>query len=180
MFLKYNLPFPEIYENIKDEILFENVAKGRQGAIIASNINEQIPIIRSTTKYHVAAQKFPVGIYNLIDDINQISNLDLNFNNALVERYSEKYKKMGFHTDIQLDMHPNSYIALVSFYDNLDTECSHEACRQLIIKNKDTLEEEAIELEHGSVILFSHETNSQYLHKIVLQNSTEENNWLGI
>lgn len=70
---------------------------------------------------------------------------------------------------------PESYIAIYSCYENPNTT----SFRTLEIKDKDSNEEFSIPMNHNSVILFSVETNSKYLHRIVL-NDTLESNWIGI
>jgi hypothetical protein len=73
-------------------------------------------------------------------------------------------------------------IALYSCYNNVNVDDNNK--RKLVIKNKETNEiENKIILDHNSVILFSVETNSKYLHKIVLEHNNkinEEIEWLGL
>jgi len=65
---------------------------------------------------------------------------------------------------------------LFSCYDNPDTK----DIRTLKIKDKITGELSEISLTHNSIILFSVKTNSNYLHKIVLDKSYADDKWLGI
>lgn len=107
----------------------------------------------------------------IIDQIKEISQLPLKFNNAMIEIYDETYTKMKFHTDQSLDLLENSYICLFSCYKYSDSNI-----RKLIIKNKNQLTTDTIDLHNNSFVIFSTETNKQFLHKII--GNTKE--WLGI
>jgi hypothetical protein len=107
---------------------------------------------------------------------------------------------MGFHSDQSLDLDKNSYICVYSCYNNAETK----NLRKLRIKKKQPSNEcnarnnecnnhFDIILEHNSIVMFSVDTNSKYLHSIILENdlshlphlsqSTQlesDNLWLGI
>jgi hypothetical protein len=68
------------------------------------------------------------------------------------------------------------YICIYSCYNNpLTTDI-----RRLIVKNKVTQTCTEIALDHNSVVLFSLDTNRKHQHKIVLQSSSSDDQWLGI
>lgn len=165
--MKTNL-FTQLSESVK----FENITKGRVGTNIIDCSNNLIPIVRTTSIYNKPAQKFSLIYKNLIiqiKDITQINNLE--FNNWLVEIYTNEYKNMGYHSDQALDLVPDSYICICSFYSNELTQ----DIRKLQIKNKTTNEESEIMLTHGSIVLFDTNTNQNYLHKIILDTIYDTN-----
>jgi hypothetical protein len=72
-------------------------------------MSDEIPIIRSTTKYLLPATHFSVYRNDLANTIKEkVINSD--FNNAMVEVYNN-YKSIGYHSD-------NSYVYICSFYKN--------------------------------------------------------------
>jgi hypothetical protein len=168
----------DIFQDLLGITEFEDITNGRKGAIIVDYKNDLIPIVRTTTIYNKPAQKFNIIHYDIIDKIKQVSGIkELQFNNALVEVYNSEYYKMGYHSDQFLDLANNSYICLYSCYENPDdTKC----IRKLVVKDKKTNISSDIMLDNNSIILFSLETNSNYLHKIVLDNNKSDNRWLGI
>lgn len=211
MFYKINLNIDKnLFNEINNSYNFDDVTNGRKGTTILkpiinkNNIDLLTPIVRTTTIYHKPFQIFNKTINDIVNKINnkfnnkfnnkynnknndELSNVNeiqsnLNLNNALLEVYNYKYKKMKFHSDLALDLLDNSYIALYSCYNNINVDDNNK--RKLVIKNKETNEiEDKIILDHNSVILFSVETNSKYLHKIVLEHNNkidEEIEWLGL
>ena len=165
---------------------FEDVTKGRKGAILIKVKNDDlIPIVRTTTKYSKPAQKFKPIHFDIMANIRSKSNLEeIGFNNALIEIYDNQYCTMGFHSDQALDLADNSYIAIYSCYEKPDTnQTSKENFRKLVVKNKKTNELSEIIMEPNSVIIFSTESNKQHLHKIILEDNNKNNNnnrWFGI
>lgn len=207
MFYKINLNIDKnLFNEINNSYNFDDVTKGRKGTTILkpiidkNNIELLTPIVRTTTIYNKPFQIFNKTINDIVNKINnkfnnkynnknnyELKNVNeiknnLNLNNALLEVYNYKYKKMKFHSDLALDLQDNSYIALYSCYNNINVDDNNK--RKLVIKNKETNEiEDKIILEHNSVILFSVETNSKYLHKIVLEHNNkidEKIEWLGL
>jgi hypothetical protein len=181
MFSKYQLEFDNnLFDELSETTKFENITNGRNGAILVNN-NNIIPIVRTTTKYNNPAQLFMPIHYNIINKIQTATNIDINFNNALIEIYNNDYKSMGEHSDQALDLANNlsndSYICLFTCYNNpLATNI-----RTLKTKNKLTNELLNFELNHNSIVLFSLQTNSNHLHKIILDNNNINNDeWLGI
>jgi len=171
---KTNL-FPELLCTTE----FEDITKGRKGAILVDNRKDLIPLVRTTTKYTKPVQKFKPIHYNIMEKIRKSTNLNnIGFNNALIELYDNQYCTMGFHSDQSLDLANDSYIAIYSCYENPQLNP-----RKLIIQNKITNKQFEFIMDHDSVILFDFSTNQQHLHKIILennQNNSNNNRWLGI
>lgn len=110
------------YENnLFDQLVksneFETVCTGRGGAILVNNINDIVPLVRSTTKYELPAQKFKQVHYDIISSINKIVT-DTEFNNAMVEIYDNSYRSMKYHSDQELDLKDDSLIAIFSCYES--------------------------------------------------------------
>ncbi len=191
MFTKFTLDTnPNIFNELSESIEFENIVNGRKGATLVDYKNDLIPIIRTTTNYYKndlipiirtttnynkPTQKFLQLHYDIIENIKKTSKIEhLELNNALIEIYDNQYRKMGYHSDQALDLADNSYICVFSCYDN-PTDI-----RKLKIKDKNTQKESEILMEHNSVIIFSTETNKNYMHKIVLDTNKSQNLWLGV
>ena len=183
MFQKYTLINNAFsFINLSNSVKLECIANGRNGAnIIDIKDNELIPLVRTTTIYKNPNQAFSNIHYELINEIKTITNnVDIQFNNALVEIYNNNYKTMGYHSDQLLDLEDNSYICLFSVYNEMENNKNFIRC--LKIKNKITNEKQEIMLEHNSFVLFSTNINKQFLHKIVLKNGNNKSDkqWLGI
>ena len=178
MFTKIILDYKKnLFQKLSEITDFENIIKGREGAVLVDVKNDLIPLVRTTTKYLKPAQKFKSIHYDIVEQIKEKANIsDIKFNNALIEIYDSSYCKMGFHSDQALDLADNSYIAIYSCYENYQ---DINQSRKLIIKNKKTEESSEIIMEHNSVILFPLSTNQHHLHKIILENNND-NRWLGI
>jgi hypothetical protein len=157
---------------------FEQVTKGRKGAVIAHFPEDIVPIVRTTTSYKLPLQKFLPVHYDIIDKIKKKVCIDnLEFNNAMIEIYDSSYRDMKFHSDQALDLVDDSYIGIFSCYKN-GVEDLREL-RKLKICEKFSEKSYEVALENNSLVLFSVKTNRKHLHKIFL-NNTSENNWLGI
>jgi len=164
-----------IFNQLENSVEFENINNGRKGTNIVDYKNNLIPIIRTTTIYNNPSQKFKTIHYNIINKIKKMVNIEnIEFNNGLIEIYDSNYYKMSYHSDQSLDLEEESYICIFSCYDNPINQ------RTLNIKSKITNERSNIELENNSLVLFSVKTNSNYLHKIVLNKKEPNNRWLGI
>lgn len=176
MFSKYIIDYQKnIFEELSTSVEFEDIVTGRKGTNLIDYKNTLIPIVRTTTNYTKPAQKFLPIHYDIIENIKKISNMEgLELNNALIEIYDHRYRKMKFHSDQALDITEDSYVCIFSCYD------SYSNLRKLKIKEKNTKKESEILLEHNSVIIFSTETNKNYLHKIILETNNTQNKWLGI
>lgn len=180
-FKKYTIKdhsFKDIFNELSESIEFENITKGREGAILVDCLNDLVPIIRTTTKYEKPAQNFLPIHRKIIEEIKKESNCEfLEFNNAMIEIYDSRYRKMGYHTDQSLDLAEDSWIAIFSCYSDPDTK----NLRTLKIKQKNSEKEFSEILENNSVLLFSTSTNNKHLHKIVLDDFTEKDTkWLGL
>jgi hypothetical protein len=165
------------FATLSDGIHWENVAKGRQGAVLMDcTADGSVPMVRSTTKYKRPHQLFRPAHIDLIMAI-LAHTPGLRFNNALIERYSSDYRTMGAHSDQAMDLDNDSYICLFTCYNKpgMDT-------RQLIVTDKVSGEEQVFVLEHCTAIMFSVEDNARYRHRIVAGGSTAPNDciWLGI
>ena len=171
MFRQYEINCHEnIFYQLKEQINFENITKGRIGANIVNLQNNLIPIVRTTTKYLNPSQCFTNLHFELIEKIKNILNISqLQFNNALIEIYTNDYKTMKFHSDQALDLVNNSYICIYSCYSN---SLKHDL-RKLIIKNKLSNEINEVNLFHNSIVIFSTIDNSNNLHKIILNNNIQ-------
>lgn len=162
-----------IFDQLSKSVIFEDICRGRIGGILVDT-KDEVPIIRTTTVYQNPAQKFLPIHHEIINKIKEVANNELEFNNAMIEIYSNEYTKMGMHSDQALDFVDDSYIGIYSCYDR-PTDI-----RTLKIKNKTTGENKKIFMDHNSVLLFSTDTNRNHIHKIVLDNITDNNMWLGI
>ena len=171
MFRQYEINCHEnIFYQLKEQINFENITKGRIGSTIVNLKNNLIPIVRTTTKYQNPSQCFTNLHFELIEKIKNILNISqLQFNNALIEIYTNDYKTMKFHSDQALDLVNNSYICIYSCYSN---SLKHDL-RKLIIKNKLSNEINEVNLFHNSIVIFSTIDNSNNLHKIILNNNIQ-------
>jgi hypothetical protein len=186
----YTLPTQgNLFEELLASVRFEDMGKGRQGAVLIK-IDEtcSIPIVRTTTKYSAPAQHFQSVHDRLAQQIQTSASLAIGFNNALIENYTNAYTTMGSHSDQALDLADESFIAIFSCYKHPE---SANPPRKLLVELKEpsddspqgTLRERIeIPLTHNSVVLFDLDTNRRLKHKIVLDKSVQipENQWLGI
>ena len=146
MFTKTILNTENVFSNTI--VKFENVTKGRLGAVLVDNV-DVIPIVRTTTVYQDPVQEFK-PVHREI-----IKKLGHPVNNALIEIYDDRYRKMRYHSDQALDLEEDSYICIFSCYENP----SLGGFRTLCITNKSTNEKTKIVLEHNSVVAFSTSAN---------------------
>lgn len=165
-----------IFEVLSTGTKFEDVCKGRSGANLTECKDNVYSLVRTTTCYKLPNQKFLPVHYDIIDNVKKVSGLDVTFNNALAEIYNWQYKNMAFHSDQALDLKDNSYICIFSCYNIQDKD----SVRKLKIKHKTTGQCDEIIMEHGSVVIFSTDTNKQYVHKIILDKGSKNCKWLGI
>ncbi|WP_310482879.1 alpha-ketoglutarate-dependent dioxygenase AlkB, partial [Chamaesiphon sp. VAR_48_metabat_403] len=175
-----------LFAELLASVRFEDVGKGRQGAVLIK-IDEtcSIPIVRTTTRYSTPAQRFQSVHDRLAQQIQTIASLAVGFNNALVENYTNAYTTMGSHSDQALDLADESSIAIFSCYKHPE---SVSPPRKLLVELKESSDDSTlrerieIPLTHNSVVVFDLDTNRRLKHKIVLDKSvqTPENQWLGI
>ncbi len=170
-----------LFAELVSSIRFEQVARGRHGAVlVAPEESRGTPIVRTTSSYETPAQSFRPLHLRLAQRIRELAPLPFAFNNALAERYSNAYSRMGLHSDQALDLQAGSSIALFSCYQHPDRATPPRA---LIVQPKEKREDSfEIPLTHHSVVVFSLDTNRRFRHKIVLDTSRQppENQWLGI
>lgn len=170
-------PFAELLASVR----FEDVGKGRQGAVLVrTDETGGVPIVRTTTRYNTAAQRFRPVHERLAQQIQKSASLPVGFNNALIEKYTDAYTSMGAHSDQALDLADGSFIALFSCYEHPEVA---NPSRKLIVESKgaggDSVE---IPLAHSSAVVFSVDANRRLRHKIVLAASARPpgNRWLGV
>lgn len=169
------------FDELRESIRFEQVGKGRLGTVLVRpNEAGHVPLVRTTTPYTVAPCCFRPVHERLARLIQKSASLGREFNNALIEVYTNEYTSMGSHSDLALDLAEESHIALFSHYKFPDQA---KPLRKLVVESKlpggETFE---IPLAHNSVVVFSVATNRRFRHKIVLERTakTPENEWLGI
>lgn len=159
---------------------FEDVGKGRRGAVLAK-IDEAggVPLVRTTTQYGSPTQRFRPVHERLAQLIQDRAELSVGFNNALVEIYTNAYTSMGGHSDQALDLADDSFIAVFSCYRHPDVDPP----RKLIFEPKESAGAKfEIPLVHNSIVAFSVDSNRRLRHKIVLDapGKVAENQWLGV
>jgi len=193
----------DMYTELLKSVVFEDVCKGRKGAVLVKPDEVRgVPIVRTTTKYRRPAQCFHPVHDRLVEKIQRSvasalspPTTTVEFNNALIEHYNEKYATMGFHSYQALDLEDDSYIGVFSCYKNPNQAIPCPP-RKLIVKSKRGEQEadqptiQEIPMQHNSVILFSMETNKKFQHKIVLDSSaavgtggratSTDNPWIGV
>lgn len=179
-FRRYSLDFEgNPYASLLDPVRFQQVTKGREGAVLVlPDPTRGVPIVRTTTPYDVPAQRFADAHERLAVRIARIASLGMPLNNALIERYTLDYTKMGPHSDQALDLAADSHIALFSCYADPDVVQP----RTLLVTSKMDGSTVQVPLLHGSVVVFSTDTNRRFKHRIVLDRSGDppENPWLGL
>lgn len=192
-FYQWNLPLQgDLFSELSAAVDFEELGKGRKGIHLVKMLDEDIPIVRTTSKYDKPAHRFSKAHHSVANAILAMAQKEVElqgasivFDNALIEIYEKSYFKMKYHSDQALDLENGSYVALFSCYERPE-DISAPLMRRLRIRDKMTHKEHEFLLAHNSVILFSLTTNSSYQHKIILDTSSskkdlmEENRWLGI
>ena len=163
-------PLPDgSFDELFGAVRFDDVAKGRRGAVIVKPDERGVPIVRTTTAYTTTAQ-----LFRPIHD-RLAAQLGAGFNNALVEHYTSAYASMKRHSDQALDLADASSIAVYSCYRD-----PQQPSRRLIVTPKDAGPSFEVPLEHGCVVTFSLETNRRFTHAITLRAQAPNNDWLGI
>ncbi|MFI1814784.1 alpha-ketoglutarate-dependent dioxygenase AlkB [Streptomyces sp. NPDC020422] len=174
----------DLFAELSASTRLEDVGKGRQGAVLAQvDATGGVPLVRTTTRYGSPAQRFGEVHERLARRIREQAGLSVDFNNALVEQYTNAYTKMGAHSDQALDLADDSFIAVFSCYRHPE----ESAPRKLIFERKEGQggkegERREIPLDHNGFVVFSVESNRRLKHKIVLDNPAQraENQWLGV
>ncbi|MCA9720502.1 MAG: alpha-ketoglutarate-dependent dioxygenase AlkB [Myxococcales bacterium] len=171
----------ELFDALARAVRFERVAKGRRGAVLVQpDATRGVPIVRTTTRYDAAAQRFSPVHERVAHQVQALASLPTTFNNALIERYTNAYATMGYHSDQAQDLEPGSSIAIVSCYRD---PARASPPRALLVRSKQPGSEAfEIPLTHQSVVVFSLDSNRRFTHKIVLDRTRQppENEWLGV
>ncbi len=192
-FYKITLPLEKhLFDELFDSVTFEAVTKGRIGNHLVRVQNDEVPIVRTSTIYNIPAFDFSSVHHRIIENLNtaieKITEESLpimDFNNALIEVYDCNYATMKYHSDQDLDLEKGSYIGLFTCYENPEG-LTEKNIRKLKVKNKENGEEFEVPLTHNSIVLFDLETNSKYLHKIILESQPslkkmeKDNRWMGL
>ncbi len=166
-------PFDELLASVR----FDDVAKGRRGTVVVKvDDTGGVPIVRTTTPYPAAAQRFGVLHERLAQEIRRVAALSCELDNALVEHYTNAYATMKRHSDQALDLAAGSSIAIYSCYRD-----PRAPSRRLVVTPKES-DAAAFEilLAHGTVVVFDLDTNRRFTHTIALAANAPENDWLGI
>ncbi|MFE1546265.1 alpha-ketoglutarate-dependent dioxygenase AlkB [Streptomyces sp. NPDC058718] len=173
-----------LFEELTASVRWEDVGKGRRGAVLA-RVDEAggVPLVRTTTRYSNPTQRFRAVHEQLAQQIQERTALSVGFNNALIETYTNAYTKMGSHSDQALDLTDESFIAVFSCYQHPEAGPP----RKLIFESKGPDakadgERFEIPLAHNSVVAFSVDANRRLRHRIVLDAPLQaaDNQWLGV
>ncbi|MET9351010.1 hypothetical protein [Streptomyces termitum] len=174
------LPGDDLYAELAAAVRWEDVGRGRRGAVLTRpDATGAVPLVRTTTRYGTPAQRFRPVHERLARRVRAAAHLPADFDNALAERYTDAYATMGAHSDQAQDLAEGSYIAVFSCYENPDAP----AGRKLLFEPKDTAGEPfELPLPHHGVVAFPLTANRLLRHRIVLDKraGTEDNPWLGI
>jgi hypothetical protein len=178
--LTYALPFEENpFAALFDSVHWEDVGKGRRGAVLAAIDEAGVPLVRTTTRYSNPTQRFRPMHERLAREIQERAAFPIGFNNALIETYTNTYTTMGSHSDQALDLADGSFIAVFSCYRHPEAD----APRKLIFESKEGAGDKfEIALAHNSFVAFSVAANRRLKHKIVLDTpaGSPDNQWLGV
>ncbi|MFJ7064121.1 hypothetical protein [Streptomyces sp. NPDC101115] len=173
-------PEENVFAELSASVHWEDVGKGRRGAVITkADESGGVPLVRTTTRYGSPTQLFRAAHERLAQQIQECAALSVGFNNALVETYTNAYRTMRSHSDQALDLADESFIALFSCYR--DSEASPS--RKLVFESKGSGGEKfEIPLVHNGVVAFSVAANRRLRHKIVWDApaGTADNPWLGV
>ncbi|MFJ8017022.1 hypothetical protein [Streptomyces sp. NPDC096339] len=170
----------DLFAELSASSPLEDVGKGRRGATF-TRIEETggVPLVRTTSRYGSPTRSFrPVHEW-LSRQVRERAALSVDFNNALIENYTNAYRTMGSHSDQALDLADDSFIAVFSCYRNPEAGPP----RKLIFESKGAdAEKFEIPLVHHGIVAFSVESNRHLRHKIVLDKPVPaaDNQWLGV
>ncbi|MFL1377801.1 hypothetical protein [Nocardiopsis protaetiae] len=170
----------DLFAELSLSVHWEELGKGRRGAVLTkADEADGVPLVRTTTRYGSPAQRFRAVHERLAHQVRERADIPVGFNNALIESYTNAYRKMGAHSDQALDLADGSFIALFSCYRNPEAGPS----RKLVFESKEagdgTFE---IPLAHNGIVAFSVDANRRLKHKIVLDAPAQaaDNPWLGV
>ncbi|MET8546758.1 alpha-ketoglutarate-dependent dioxygenase AlkB [Kitasatospora sp. NPDC004799] len=170
----------DLFNELSASVRWEDVGKGRQGAVL-TRVDEAggVPLVRTTTRYGSPAQRFRAVHERLARRIQDRTGSVVGFNNALIERYTNAYTRMGGHSDQALDLADGSFIAVFSCYQRPEAGPPRTLVFEAKEADGETFE---VPLTHHSVVAFSVEANRRLRHRIVLDAPARaaENQWLGV
>ncbi len=179
--LSCTLPAREnLFAELSASARLEDTGKGRRGAVLVkADEAGGVPLVRTTTRYGSPAQHFRPAHDRLAQRIQECTALSVDFNNALIEIYTNAYRTMGGHSDQALDLADESFIAVFSCYEYPEAGPP----RKLIFESKEAGGEKVeIPLAHHSIVAFSVSSNRRLRHRIVLDapGPAADNQWLGV
>ncbi|MGA4949211.1 hypothetical protein [Streptomyces lydicamycinicus] len=179
----FSCPLPteeNLFAELSASVRWEDVGKGRQGAALTKlDTSGGVPLVRTTAQYGSATQRFRPVHERLAQQIQERAELPVGFNNALIERYTNAYTRMGSHSDQALDLAEDSFIAVFSCYRYPESGPP----RKLIFETKQPGGEQLeIPLDHHGIVAFSVASNRRLKHRIVLDapDRVANNQWLGV
>lgn len=162
------------FDELVASVRFDDVTRGRRGAVLVKEDASGIPIVRTTTPYPSPAQRFGAVHDRLAHEIQRLAALPA-LNNALIEHYTRAYSTMKRHSDQALDLADDSSIAVYSCYRD-----PSKPSRRLVVKPKDDRPAFDVLLAHGSVVVFSLDANRRFTHTIALTADAPDTDWLGV
>lgn len=174
-FRSWAISSPPTFAELASSVRFDDVTTGRRGAVVVRPDERGAPIVRTTTSYRAAPQRFGPLHERLAQEIRAVASLAQPFNNALVEHYTTAYAKMKRHSDQALDLAEGSSIAVFSCYRD-----PARPSRRLVVQPKGPGDGFEMPLEHGGVVTFSLATNRLFTHAIVLRESAPDTDWFGL
>jgi hypothetical protein len=163
------------FEALLASVRFDDVTKGRRGAVLVKADSSGVPIVRTTTSYRAPAQLFGPIHERLAQQISASGLPPQPFNNALVEHYTNAYGTMKRHSDQAQDLADGSWIAVYSCYRDPELPS-----RRLMVQPKESGAGFEVPLDHGSVVSFSLDSNRRFTHAITLRTPAPDNEWFGI
>lgn len=177
-FRSWRLATPEpSFEDLLASVHLQEITRGRRGAVLVEPDARGVPLVRTTTPYAAAAQRFRPLHAQLAQAIHEGGALPQPFNNALAEHYTSAYAKMKRHSDQAQDLADGSWIAVYSCYRD-----PRRPSRRLVIHPKGPGAADEIVLEHHGVVAFSLASNQRFTHAITLRSPSPSpaNEWFGI
>lgn len=162
------------FDELLGSVRFDDVARGRRGTVLVKVGETGVPIVRTTTPYRTPAQRFREVHDRLAEQIRGLASVPA-FNNALIEHYTSAYASMKRHSDQALDLAEGSSIAVYSCYRD-----PRRPSRRLLVTAKASEATFEVPLDHGSVVVFSLETNRRFTHAITLRAKAPDNDWVGL
>ncbi|GIG70858.1 alpha-ketoglutarate-dependent dioxygenase AlkB [Phytomonospora endophytica] len=169
----------DLFAELSASVRMEDLGKGRRGGVLTRpDETGAVPLVRTTTRYTAPPQPFREVHERLARRIRECAGLPVGFNNALIECYTNAYRRMGAHSDQALDLEPESFIAVFSCYEHPEGPA-----RKLVFESKSSdVDGHEVALAHHGAVVFSVAANRRLRHKIVLDApvGAAGNRWLGV